>query len=138
MDPVKKETPVANADQTLIKETGGMPGADHPGQIVRTREEIAGNLGISPNEVIPDSEAAEKGLEETGKADFLKDVAGVKSEEMLKENKIPDSGLRLNELGEHLNAFSPVGGSDEENVREISSVKANKVELERQEKMKAV
>lgn len=122
MDPVKKETPVAiNADQTLIQETGGIPGADHPGQIDAARKDIAGNLGVHPNEVIPDSEAAEKGLEETKKADFLNQVAGVQEEVAPNRPKTSDASLDLNQLGEHLNAFSPIGGDDDENIRTASS-----------------
>lgn len=133
MDPVEKKAPVVvNADQNLVENTGGKPGIDnsiHPEEMrARIKEEVGEN-------VTPKDELAEKKLEENlgeaEKAGFLKNVVGVQEEGTPNQSETPDSSLDLNKLGEHLNAFSPIG---EDNDRGMPSTEPNKIELERQKK----
>lgn len=131
MDLVKKEAPISTADQTLIKETGGEHGKDNLGHIDATREAIAGNLNEPVEKIIPEDELAEKGLAEAEKAGFLKNVVGVQEEGNPKQSETPGSSLDLNKLGEHLNAFSPIG---EDNDRGMPSTEPNEIELKRQKK----
>lgn len=125
MDPVKKEAPVANADQTLIKETGGTPGIGNLEHSRQMRTEIEKSVGVN---VTPEAELAENNLGKAEKDSFIEAVAGVKPEGDLEEgNKSPDPDSGLHNLRESISAFSPTAGSDEENVRTASSKPFNEM-----------
>lgn len=99
MDP-KKETP----EQALIKETDGIPGVDHSDHPAQMRTEIAKNVGIQPDELIPADEKAEIGTET---ANFLEEVVHVQGPPTRAE--VDNQSSNLPAVGKIIEAISPTG-----------------------------
>lgn len=102
------------------------PGVDHVNYVNKTRQDIATALGVSPDEVTPKEEVAEKNLN-----NFLQGVAHTEPET---QPAVTEDGQSVfDDIREEIVAFTP--GEEGETDRVIPTKEAFDLEAVRKEKM---